>query len=111
MTESPDAPNTDRIARFERAVAELGHRPGRHERQLAAVGVVVMAIGVVVAVVAYATSLGHSDQRDVVSSGILAVVGVSLVVAGTAIYLRNSLVQFLRFWMLRLLAAQDEEDR
>ena len=46
------------------------------------------------------------DTRDVLSSAILAVVGLSLVVAGGAVFVRSSMTEFLRFWMLRMIYEQ-----
>ncbi|MGI8709542.1 MAG: hypothetical protein ACR2LA_00890 [Acidimicrobiales bacterium] len=42
------------------------------------------------------------------SSVIAASVGVALVVAGAAVFLRYSLAQFLRFWLLRLIYEQQD---
>ncbi len=69
-----------------------------------------MGVGIVIALVAYLVSTGQGDTRDVISSGILATVGLSVVVAGGAVFVRGSLTDFLRFWMLRLLYEQQRSD-
>lgn len=101
-----DHSSSTRVERFERDLADIGHRTSRADRTLALAGAAVMALGVVLAVAAYAMSTGQSDTRDVISSGILATVGLSIVLAGAAVFVRGSLTEFLRFWMLRLLAEQ-----
>lgn len=98
-----------RLARFERDLEKIGHRTSRADRKWALAGAVAMAIGVVITIVAYASSTSQSDTRDVISSGILAMVGVSIVIAGGIVFVRSSLTEFLRFWMLRLLYEQQAD--
>ena len=100
----------DRHERFAADLEAVGHRTSRGDRRLVLGGAAVMAVGVVLAVVAYAMSTGQSDTRDVISSGILAMIGLCLVVAGGAVFVRSSLTEFLRFWMLRMLA-ENPRDR
>jgi cation transporter-like permease len=60
-----------------------------------------MVIGPVLAIVAYFMSHGTSsalEQRDAV---IIALIGISLAVVGSAVFLRYSLTDFLRFWLAR----------
>jgi hypothetical protein len=71
------------------------------DRMLATAGLVAMAAGVVLGVVGYVLSHGTTNalqQRDAL---VLAVVGLSVSVAGSAVYLRAALAGFLRFWLLR----------
>lgn len=107
------APSGDRLARFESDLDTIGHRTSKGDRTWALAGAVVMVVGVAITVVAYFTSTSQSDTRDVISSGILASVGLALVVAGAAVFVRSSVTEFLRFWMLRLLSEQrpDQESR
>lgn len=112
-TSADGAPNGRAHARHERFAEELeavGHRTSRGDRRLILGAIAVMAVGVVLAVVAYAMSTSQSDTRDVISSGILAMVGLCLVVAGGAVFVRSSLTEFLRFWMLRMLY-ENQRDR
>ncbi len=60
---------------------------------------------------AYIASGGQSDTRDVISSVILALVGVSVSIVGAALFLRYSLARFLRFWLLRLIYEQQDTQR
>lgn len=100
------ASGQQRTARFARELEGIGHRPSRSDRRVVVASAVIMTAGVVVAVVAYATSTAQSDTRDVISSVILGIVGLCLVVTGGAVFVRSSMTEFLRFWMLRLLAEQ-----
>jgi hypothetical protein len=97
-----------RQERFARELDAVGHRTSRGDRRFVLASAGVMGVGVLLAVVAYAMSTGQSDTRDVLSSGILAMVGLALVVAGGAVFVRSSMTEFLRFWMLRLLYEQQQ---
>jgi hypothetical protein len=94
----------DRIERLEQEAANLkvassAKRDGLYQ----AAGAVAMVAGVVLAFVAYQSSLGKSDPRDIESLTILAVAMLALAVTGGAVFLRYSLARFLRFWLLRQL--------
>jgi hypothetical protein len=111
MTDSSTGPAGDaRLERFDAALDQIGHRASANDRRWALAGLVAMAAGIVVGVVAYSTSTSMSDQRDVISAVILGVVGLAVVVAGAAVFVRYSLTEFLRFWMLRMLLEQADED-
>ena len=105
MTDTTTAASA-REARFSEELEAIGHRTSRGDRRLVLVSAGAMALGILLAVVAYATSTSQSDTRDVISSGILAMVGLGLVIGGAAVFVRSSLTEFLRFWMLRLLLEQ-----
>jgi uncharacterized membrane protein len=95
---------SERIARLQQEAANLNvATSARRDGLYQVAGAVVMAIGVVVAFVAYQLSLGKDDARDIQSLIILAVAMLTLAVAGAAVFLRYSLARFLRFWLLRQL--------
>jgi uncharacterized membrane protein YidH (DUF202 family) len=100
----------DRMARFTAEVADLKLKTGRTrtEHLLQVVGVVLMVGGVVLAAGGYAASLDVAatpgSNVDVLNSNsheALALVGVATSVVGGFVFLRYSLAQFLRFWLLR----------
>ncbi|HZB70695.1 MAG TPA: hypothetical protein VE395_01065, partial [Acidimicrobiales bacterium] len=104
----------DRIERLRAEAAELnvGSTSASRDGVYQAAGGVAMAVGVLVALLAYWTSLGKSDPRDISSLGILAVAMLALAVLGAAVFLRYSLARFLRFWLLRqLYEGQAQADR
>ena len=105
MTDTTVARST-REARFAAELEAIGHRTSRGDRRQVIAAAGVMGLGVLVAIIAYAVSTGQSDTRDVISSMILSVVGLCLVVGGAAVFVRSSMTEFLRFWMLRLLFEQ-----
>lgn len=100
----------DRMIRFTAEVAEMKLKTGRTrtEHVLQVVGVVLMVGGIVLALGAYAASLDVAatpgTNVDVLNSNsfeALALVGVATSVVGGFVFLRYSLAQFLRFWLLR----------
>jgi NhaP-type Na+/H+ or K+/H+ antiporter len=103
--------STDRIEQFKADVADMRLRDpatGR-DRLLLRLGVAGMAGGVVLAVVAYFLSHGTTNalqQRDAL---VQAVIGLTLVVAGAALFVKASLATFLRFWMARLCYEQQAQ--
>lgn len=80
-----------------------------NEARMVTAGAALMVIGIAVAVIAFVVSGDQADQRDVLSSVIVALVGVCLVLAGGAVFLRYSLGRFLRFWLLRLIYEQQPD--
>ncbi len=108
---SAGTPSTSaaRRDRFEQDLQSIGHRTNRADRTLAVGGAVAMAFGIVVAIVGYLASTGQADTRDVISSGILATIGLTIAIVGAALFVRGSLTQFLRFWMLRMLYEQQRQ--
>jgi hypothetical protein len=94
----------DRIEQLRTDAAELNvRRSGARDGLYQAAGAVAMAVGVVVAFVAYQLSLGKDDTRDIQSLQILALAMLALAIVGAAVFLRYSLARFLRFWLLRQL--------
>lgn len=98
----------DRRAAFEAEISRIQLKTGRtaNERRLVTAGLAAMAIGVVVAFVAFLVSTAMADTRDVISMSILAVSGLALAVVGAAVYLRYALGRYFRFWLLRLIYEQ-----
>lgn len=101
---------SDRMIRFTAEVADMKLKTGRTrtEHVLQVVGVVLMVGGIVLALGAYAASLDVAatpgTNVDVLNSNsyeALALVGVATSVVGGFVFLRYSLAQFLRFWLLR----------
>src|SRR6266550_3571358 len=111
--ETPVAGSGDmkRVEEFKAEIAEMRLRDpatGR-DRQLLRLGVVLLVVGVVLAVVAYFMSHGTTNplsQRDAI---ILALAGVTVSIAGGALFPRYSLATFLRFWLARLIYEQQTQ--
>lgn len=107
-----DGAGASRRQRFEADLDQVRARTGvaSDESRMVKVGMGLMGLGVVITIVSYFVSGGQADTRDVLSSVIGASVGVALVIAGAALFLRYSLAQFLRFWLLRLIYEQQDKD-
>ncbi len=99
-----------RREQFEDEIAAVRIRTGKAEaeQRWTILGLVGLIGGIVLTIAAYVGSGGQSDTRDVISSVILALVGVSVTIAGAALFLRYSLARFLRFWLLRLIYEQQD---
>jgi hypothetical protein len=95
---------------FEQEIAAVRIRTGKAEaeQRFTIVGIVGLVGGIAVCLGAYFGSTGQGDTRDVISSVILALVGVTISIAGAALFLRYSLARFLRFWLLRLIYEQQD---
>jgi hypothetical protein len=92
-----------RIEQFKADVAEMRiHDPSSSRDQLVARAALAgMAIGVILPIIGYALSHGTTNalqQRDAI---VLSLIGVSVAIASSALYLRAALAGFLRFWLLR----------
>ncbi len=78
----------------------------RRDALLVWVGVLLLVAGIGVAVVGYAISSGTSDPLRQNDAQALGPIAITLSIAGAALFLRYSAVQFLRFWLARLVHAQ-----
>jgi len=93
-----------RVEQFKAEIAEmkLPDPSSSRDKLLLRASGVLMVLGVVMAIAAYALSHGTSNplqQRDAI---VVAVGGLSIAVVGSALFLRYSLAGFLRFWLARL---------
>jgi ABC-type Fe3+ transport system permease subunit len=97
------ATTNERVERFKTEAAELNLKAGSASRDtlLQGAGAIAALVGIVIAFLAYQTSKGASDPRDVTSYISLAVGGLAVTVAGSVLFLRYSLAKFLRIWLLR----------
>jgi hypothetical protein len=99
----PDEP--DRIEQFKADLADLKIAdPSASKDQLSTrLGAAGLVIGILLGIYAYSLSYGASgdnaaQQRDAIVLGLL---GVSVAVVGSALYLKGALAGFLRFWLVR----------
>lgn len=113
-TTTTNAGNGNRIDQFKSDVTELNLKTGSvgREKGLAALGAVLMIVGIVVSFFAYAAARNYNDARDVQTMIIVAVWMAGVIVFGAALFLRYSLAAFLRMWLLRnLYEGQANTDR
>jgi hypothetical protein len=103
--------NTERIEQFKAEVADMRLRDpatGR-DRLLVRLGVLGMAAGVAMAVIAWFLShntVNPLQQRDAI---VQALIGLSLAVVGGALFVKGAMATFLRFWMARLCYEQQAQ--
>ena len=105
---SVPAPAGDRTERFRQDLADMKIREPRVglDAILLKLGLVGLVAGIVVAIIAYTMSHGTDNplqQRDAFTIGLI---GVTISIAGAALFLRYSLAGFLRFWLARFLFEQ-----
>ena len=107
--------NEERVKTFTTEVAEMKLRGARadRERLLLAVGVVALVAGVGLAVFGGFQASGTlelGDQVAYLATGTF--IGLALVVAGAALFVRYSVARFMRFWLVRLVHEhRSETDR
>jgi hypothetical protein len=109
-TSESDVLSSPRLAQFQHEVEKLRVTGGtaNPERLGATWGVVLLGIGVAVAVIGMIIALGGNtdDKLDGIAIGI---VGVVASVLGLALWIRNSMTRYLRFWLIRLVYEQREQ--
>lgn len=93
----------DRAVEFQAEIAAMRSKTSRQslEQILLALGIVLMLAGVVLGIIGYFASTNASDPRDQNEYIILGLLGISLTLIGTVVFLRYSIARFLRFWLLR----------
>ncbi len=98
--------NDARIEQFKSEIEDLKLRgsSSEGEQRLLVLGIVLAVIGVGLAVLG-AIQVGSSggspaDQRAFMAQG--SFMGLALIIAGAALFIRYSLARYMRFWLIRL---------
>ncbi len=109
--QDPQQPDRDRLERFKQEIADMGLRDPAtsRDRTLLRMGAAGLMLGPAIAIAAYFMSHGTTNplsQRDAI---IVALIGVSITVAGGALFVRYSMATFLRFWLARLSFEQQAQ--
>jgi hypothetical protein len=108
---SVDAPQTSRAEAFREQIAEMkipAPNAGR-DRLLARLGILLALAGIVLGIVGYVMSHGTDNSLTQNDALVLAVLGVTCAIVGGAVFLRYSLAQFLRLWLVRLIHEQRQQ--
>jgi hypothetical protein len=101
----------DRVDQFKSEIAQMGvadPASGR-DRLLLIIGAVLLVVGPVVCLAGYFSSHGTSSPGGLNDATVTAIIGLSLTVAGGAVFVRYSVAQFLRFWLARLSYEQQAQ--
>ena len=114
MSENPTggetATSSARLAQFQEEVARLKLKGGgaNPERNGANLGIGLAIVGVIIVVIAWLSAKGASTATQL-SSEIAAVIGLLLGIVGVALWVRNSLTSYLRYWLVRLIYEDREQ--
>ncbi len=97
-----------RLEQFKADIADMRIRDPSVGRDtvLLWIGVAGLVAGIAIAVIAYFLSHNTSSALDQGDDHIIALIGVTVSIAGAAVFLRYSLASFLRFWLARLIYEQ-----
>ncbi len=74
------------------------------ERRLLLLGGLALAAGIILTIVGgiqVTNNTGPADQRAFMATGTF--IGIALIIAGAALFVRYSLSRYLRFWLIRLI--------
>ena len=100
-----------RLAQFQEEVAKLKLKGGgaNPERNGANWGIGLTIVGAIVVVIAYLSSTGSSGAEAKLDDVVAAVIGLLVGIVGIALWLRNSLTSYLRYWLIRLIYEDREQ--
>ena len=107
-----EQPSGDRRAQFEADLTAVRGKTGSaaNDERLTQLGLFLAIGGVIVALFSVVTSGTISDSRELLERVLLSMFGLGLTVLGVAVYLRGSFGRYLRFWMLRMLYEQQDDE-
>lgn len=95
-------PADERAAAFVASLEGVPRESTTHNDTALRVGVALQAIGAAMALFGLLRSQLTNNPLDQFTAISLGLAGLALVLIGLGLYVRHSLVQFLRFWMLRM---------
>ncbi|MGQ0823691.1 MAG: hypothetical protein ACT4OX_01455 [Actinomycetota bacterium] len=105
-----DALSSARLEQFTDEVARLRVTGGtaNPERLGATWGVALLAVGGIAAIVGLVVALGGNTEDKLDGLAIILTGSVAAVI-GLALWMRNSMTRYLRFWLVRLVYEQREQ--
>ncbi len=98
-TPAAGAAGSDAVAPAAAAEAKAA---GSHDSLWLWLSLIVMVLGIVVSIVGFVISHGTSNTLTQNDALTIAIVGISVTVAGGACFVRYSFSSFMRFWLARL---------
>ena len=116
VPQSPPAPagaetaaaGSSRADAFRAQIADMkipAPKVGR-DKLFARLGGLLAFAGIVIAVIGYSMSHGTDNTLNQNDAQIIAIIGLCCSVVGSAVFLRYSLANFLRLWLIRLIHEQ-----
>jgi hypothetical protein len=107
MSDAPTTSNdvSPRLREFQAEVDSLKVTGGKAnpERNGVIAGAVLMAVGVIVTIVAYAQNTGSTNPGAWADANVLSNLGLALVAVGAVLFLVFGLRRYLRYWLIRLI--------
>ena len=76
------------------------------DKLFARLGGLLAFAGIVIAVIGYTMSHGTDNTLNQNDAQVVAIIGLACSVVGSAVFLRYSLANFLRLWLIRLIHEQ-----
>jgi hypothetical protein len=100
-----------RLAEFQDEVTKLKLRGGgaNPERNGANWGIGLAIVGAIIVGVSYLSSTGTNGVGSKLDSIVAAVIGLLVGLIGVALWVRNSLTRYLRYWLVRLVYEDREQ--
>ena len=98
----------ERAARFIVDLGDIDHDSSSRNATLSKVGMVLLIVGAAVAIVGVLLSQSSNNPRDQSTQISIGLAGIAVAIVGLGLFLRYSLAQFLRFWMLRFIYEQQK---
>lgn len=98
--------NPDRIAGFQAEIESMKVKAtnGANESKLLVLGVVAGVVGLALAVyggIMVQNDANEFNQRAFMATG--SFIGIALLIAGAALFVRYSMARYMRFWLIRLV--------
>jgi len=113
VTAQPSAVSP-RLEEFQSEVRELKVSGGRAnpERTGKILGGLLMLVGLVLTIVGYLTSHGTTNPLEQSDAQLIAIIGLTVAVIGTGLFVVFSLTRYRRYWLVRMIYEQrDSTDR
>jgi hypothetical protein len=101
-----------RLAQFQEEVAKLKLKGGgaNPERGGATWGIGLTIVGVIVVVIAFLSSKGAGSNTNArLDAEVAALIGLLVGIVGVALWIRNSITSYLRYWLIRLIYEDREQ--
>jgi hypothetical protein len=99
-----------RLAQFQDEVTKLKLKGGgaNPERTGASWGIGLAIVGAIIVVIAWLSGKGGNTAAKL-DSEVAAIIGLLVGLVGLALWLRNSLTRYLRYWLIRLIYEDREQ--
>jgi hypothetical protein len=101
-----------RLAQFQAEVAKLKLKGGgaNPERSGATWGIGLTIVGVIIVVIAFLSSKGSGSNTNArLDAQVAALIGLIVGIVGVALWIRNSITSYLRYWLSRLIYEDREQ--